>query len=43
MMKATIFQGPEKVEVEEVPDPVIQNPDDAIVRVKYSAICGSDL
>ncbi len=42
-MKATIFQGPGKIEVGEVPDPVIQNPDDAIVKVTYSCICGSDL
>lgn len=42
-MKAAIFQGPGKIEVKEVPDPVIQNPDEAIVRVTYSCICGSDL
>jgi hypothetical protein len=42
-MKATIFKGPGKIEVRKVPDPVIQNPDDAIVKVTYSSICGSDL
>jgi threonine dehydrogenase-like Zn-dependent dehydrogenase len=42
-MKATIFLGPGKIEVQEVPDPVIQQPDDAIVKVTYSCICGSDL
>jgi threonine dehydrogenase-like Zn-dependent dehydrogenase len=42
-MQVTIFQGPGKIEVQEVPDPVIQNPDDAIVKVTYSCICGSDL
>src|ERR1700722_13088288 len=42
-MKATIFQGKGKIEVSEVPDPVIQNPDDAIVKVTYACICGSDL
>ena len=42
-MKATIFQGPGKIEVQEVPDPVIQKPDDAIVKVTYCCICGSDL
>ena len=42
-MKATIFQGPGKIEVHDVPDPVIQNPDEAIVKVGYSCICGSDL
>lgn len=29
--------------MEEVPDPVIQEPTDAIVRITSSAICGSDL
>ena len=42
-MKATIFLGPGKIEVQEVPNPVIQNPDEAIVKVTYSCICGSDL
>ncbi len=42
-MKATIFQGSGKIEVQEVPDPVIQKPDDAIVKVTYCCICGSDL
>lgn len=42
-MKATIFQGPGKIEVREVPDPIIQNPDEAIVKVEYTTICGSDL
>jgi threonine dehydrogenase-like Zn-dependent dehydrogenase len=42
-MKAAIFQGPGKIEVKAVPDPVIQKPDDAIVKVTYSCICGSDL
>ncbi len=42
-MKAAIFQGPGKIEVHEVPDPVIKNPDEAIVKVTYCCICGSDL
>jgi threonine dehydrogenase-like Zn-dependent dehydrogenase len=42
-MKVTIFQGPRKISVQEVPDPVIQNPDEAIVKVSFSCICGSDL
>lgn len=42
-MKAAIFQGVGKIEVQEVPDPVIQKPDDAIVKVTYACICGSDL
>jgi threonine dehydrogenase-like Zn-dependent dehydrogenase len=42
-MKAAVFQGPGKIEVQEVPDPVIQNPDEAIVKVTHCCICGSDL
>jgi threonine dehydrogenase-like Zn-dependent dehydrogenase len=42
-MRAAIFQGPGQIEVQEVPDPVIQNPDEAIVKVTYCCICGSDL
>jgi len=42
-MRATIFQGPRRIEVQEVPDPIIKNPDEAIVKVSYCCICGSDL
>ncbi|MGE4054669.1 MAG: zinc-dependent alcohol dehydrogenase [Vicinamibacterales bacterium] len=42
-MKAVCFHGTEDVRVETVPDPAIQNPRDAIVRVTSTAICGSDL
>ena len=42
-MKALTWQGIEDVRVEEVPDPRIQQPTDAIVRVTSTAICGSDL
>jgi threonine dehydrogenase-like Zn-dependent dehydrogenase len=42
-MKAAIFQAPGKIEVQEVSDPVIKNPDEAIVKVTHSCICGSDL
>lgn len=42
-MRALTWQGIEKVEVKEVPDPVIQDPTDAVVRVTSTAICGSDL
>lgn len=42
-MKALTWQGKRSVSVEEVPDPVIQEPTDAIVRITSSAICGSDL
>jgi threonine dehydrogenase-like Zn-dependent dehydrogenase len=42
-MKATIFQAPGDVRVEEVPDPAIIEPTDVIVRVTHACICGSDL
>jgi threonine dehydrogenase-like Zn-dependent dehydrogenase len=42
-MKANCWLGKYKVGVEEVPDPKILNPRDAIVRVTSTAICGSDL
>ncbi|GIF76097.1 zinc-dependent alcohol dehydrogenase [Asanoa siamensis] len=42
-MKALTWQGTAKVSVESVPDPKIQEPTDAIVRLTSTAICGSDL
>ncbi|HEV7652518.1 MAG TPA: zinc-dependent alcohol dehydrogenase [Actinophytocola sp.] len=42
-MKAVTWQGKRDVRVETVPDPRIQHPTDAIVRVTSSGICGSDL
>lgn len=42
-MKANCWTGKKSVEVEEVPDPTILNPRDAIVRITSTAICGSDL
>lgn len=42
-MKAVCWYGSEDVRVSNVPDPKIQNPRDAIVRVTTTAICGSDL
>jgi threonine dehydrogenase-like Zn-dependent dehydrogenase len=42
-MKAVTWQGTEHVSVEEVPDPRIQEPTDAIIKVTSTAICGSDL
>jgi threonine dehydrogenase-like Zn-dependent dehydrogenase len=42
-MKANCWTGATRVEVQEVPDPQILNPRDAIVRVTSTAICGSDL
>src|ERR1700748_2153780 len=42
-MKAVCWMGKSKVETLEVPDPVLLNPHDAIVRITRTAICGSDL
>jgi len=42
-MKAVRFYGAEDVRVEQVPDPQILNPRDAIIKVTATAICGSDL
>jgi len=42
-MRANTWQGKNKVEVTEVPDPQILNRRDAIVKISSSAICGSDL
>ena len=42
-MKAVCWQRTGVVEVEDVPDPTILNPRDAIVRISSTAICGSDL
>lgn len=42
-MRAVVYRGIERVEVAEVPDPVLVEPSDAIVRVGLTAICGSDL
>jgi len=42
-MHAVTFQAPGEVAVEEVADPVLSAPDDAIVRIDASGICGSDL
>src|SRR5690606_40004075 len=42
-MKAVTYHGKRDVRVTEVPDPEIQEPTDAIIRVSSTAICGSDL
>jgi len=42
-MKGLTFQGAQDVRVEEVADPTIESPGDAIVRVTMAGICGSDL
>ncbi|GGA71274.1 glutathione-dependent formaldehyde dehydrogenase [Pseudoclavibacter endophyticus] len=42
-MKALTWQGKRDVRVETVPDPVLERPNDAIIEVSSTAICGSDL
>lgn len=42
-MRATIMYGAGDVRVETVPDPALQQPTDAIVRVVRACVCGSDL
>lgn len=42
-MRANCWMGTKRVEVQNVPDPQILNPRDAIVRITTTAICGSDL
>jgi threonine dehydrogenase-like Zn-dependent dehydrogenase len=39
-MRAVVFKGPFKVEVEDRPIPQIMEPSDIIVKVKYTALCG---
>jgi S-(hydroxymethyl)glutathione dehydrogenase / alcohol dehydrogenase len=42
-MKAVVFHGPKSMRVDDVAEPRIEDPRDAIVRVTSTAICGSDL
>ena len=42
-MKAACWMGVHDVRVEDVPEPTILNPRDAIVKITSTAICGSDL
>jgi alcohol dehydrogenase len=42
-MKALVYHGPGKKRWEERPTPVIQAPSDAIIRMKKTTICGTDL
>ncbi|KAJ5684313.1 uncharacterized protein N7477_000658 [Penicillium maclennaniae] len=43
MMQAVVFKGPFKVAVEQRPIPTVQDPEDVVVKVAYTALCGSDL
>jgi len=42
-VRAVVFRDVGRIEVADVPDPSVEEPDDAVVRVSTSAICGSDL
>ena len=42
-MKAVVYKRPFEVAVENVPDPTLQHPNDVIVKITSSCICGSDL
>ncbi len=42
-MRATLIHGTRDIRLEDVPDPTIQLPGDAVVRVVASCVCGSDL
>src|SRR5437660_4032308 len=42
-MQAVTFRGPGQVALEERPEPELLAPDDAVVRVKATGVCGSDL
>ena len=42
-MKALVYHGPGERAWEDVPDPQIQEPTDAIVRITHTTICGTDL
>jgi len=42
-MRAAVFCGPRCIEVADRPDPVVVAPTDAVVRVVFGCVCGSDL
>jgi threonine dehydrogenase-like Zn-dependent dehydrogenase len=42
-MKAVVFHGIGDIRLDDVPDPQLQEPTDAIVRLTRNAICGTDL
>jgi alcohol dehydrogenase len=42
-MKALVYGGPEKIALQDVPVPKIIEPDDAIIKVTTSTICGTDI
>lgn len=42
-MRAAVFEGPGNIRIQQVPDPEVELPTDAVVRVVAAAVCGSDL
>ncbi|WP_129843254.1 zinc-dependent alcohol dehydrogenase [Streptomyces sp. RFCAC02] len=42
-MKAAVWHGKRDVRIDEVPDPAVKEPTDAVIRVTSSGLCGSDL
>src|SRR5690625_7186516 len=42
-MKAVVWNGVRDVRTETVPDPRVEEPDDAVIRLTSSGLCGSDL
>lgn len=42
-MKAVVYHGVGDIRLDDIPEPVIQDPTDAIVKITSSAICGTDL
>ena len=42
-MRAAIFNGPHRIDVGDRPDPAVAAPTDAVVRVVFGCVCGSDL
>jgi threonine dehydrogenase-like Zn-dependent dehydrogenase len=43
VVRAVVFHGVGDIRLDEVPDPKVQEPTDAVVRLTASAICGTDL
>ena len=42
-MRAAVFEGPGNIRIQHVPDPEVELPTDAVVRVVSAALCGTDL
>jgi threonine dehydrogenase-like Zn-dependent dehydrogenase len=42
-MRALVYRGPGEIRLEQVPEPVLQGPGDAVVRVTATSICGTDV